>query len=142
MIRGKLGVEDTKATLFVFEGLIATVTHPRWEAFCRRTARWDKALTYWRFDTQVCDYMHDLMSRWNAVVEVLTWREPPFAELLYNRLWELDVPVRDVRSAVYRHASPWLATDPRVSVVYDADPDHRFGYGFKAREFSPFVVET
>jgi hypothetical protein len=26
--------------------------------------------------------------------------------------------------------------DPEVTTVYDADPHHRFGYGYKAREFN------
>ena len=42
--------------------------------------------------------------------------------------------MRDVYAGEYKDISPNLATDPGVSTVYDPDPHHRFGYGYKARK--------
>ena len=82
----------------------------------------------------VCDRMHWLLSR-DVPVDVVTWRPHGFSEALRDLLWEHNVPVRDVKSGSYANLSPWVATDPYTSTVYDPDPDHRYGYGFKARDF-------
>jgi hypothetical protein len=80
--------------------------------------------------------MHDLMARFAARIEVITWRPPGFAQAVYDRLWALDIPVSEVHSPLsYQSISQRIATDPQVTAVYDADPRHRFGYGFKARDF-------
>ena len=68
------------------------------------------------------------------MVEVLTWHPAGFAEVVHDRLWTLGVQVRETRASSYGYESQKIATDPTVSVVYDADPAHRMGYGFKARE--------
>lgn len=135
MIRGKLGIEEQTATIFVFEELLAHLERSLPEKYAVRLGRWERALSYWVFDQRVCDYVHTLVSRYQVPVDILTWRPSPFAAVLHDRLWEMDVQVRETRSASYRAVSPWIATDPTVGVVYDADPNHRFGYGFKAREF-------
>jgi hypothetical protein len=128
MERGQLGIEDQSVTAFVFEGLIA---HPPSGRFRRKND-----VTQWTFDIQVCDYIHDLITRRGVAVEVITWRTSGFAEAVHDQLWLMDVPVRQTRSGSYALLSHRIATDPTVSLVYDADPHHRFGYGFKAREFS------
>lgn len=136
MERGELGIENRYATLFVFEELIAHLERPRVEALYRKAGRWKQALDCWNFNQSVCDYIYALMSRYDVPVDVVTWRPQEFADVLHNKLWERRVPVRTTMTADYRSLSPWVATDPDVSVVYDPDPNHRFGYGFKAREFS------
>lgn len=136
MERGQLGVNVKPATVFVFEGLIATLERHRVEKMNIRARRWGAALDNWQFDFQVCDYMHTALSRLEMVIDVVTWRPMEFAELLHDRLWNMDVPVRETFSSDYRSMSPRVATDTGVTVVYDADPAHRFGYGYKARDFN------
>jgi len=136
MERGQLGVDDRPATVFIFENLVAVCARERVERAQLRLHRWTQALDLWDFDLAVCDYIYRLIDRFNLPVDVITWRPPGFAAVLHDRLWEMDVSVRDTRSGEYRLLSQRIATDPTISTVYDADPTHRFGYGYKAREFS------
>lgn len=136
MERGKLGITDRPAIAFVFEGLIATLENCRREQIALKAHKWDIALDLWVFDLQVRSYIQTLIERYEVPVEVLTWRPIGFAEALHDRLWYYKVQVRSVRSTTYQIASQELATDSLVRMVYDADPAHRFGYGFKAREFN------
>jgi len=136
MERGQLGVDDRPATVFVFDGLIAVCEQPRLERWHLRLRHWDQALQAWTFDYRVCDYIYNLIGRYNLPIDVVTWRPSGFAAALHDRLWEMDVPVRETKSAVYRSLSQRIATDPMVSIVYDADESHRYAYGYKRREFS------
>jgi hypothetical protein len=133
MERGRLGVDERPSTVFVFEGLIGKLTRPITERTSLRLHQWGVALDQWQIDYRVCDYMKALASRHQVPIEVLTWHPEGFATVLHDRLWALDVPVRETKASVYEYASQWIATDPNVNTVYDVD--HRFGYGFKAREF-------
>lgn len=138
MERGQLGVSYQTITVFVFDGLIAECSHPRADQLACMAARWERALSMWEWDVLVLDHMHDMMSRFQSQVEVITWKPPAFAQLVHNRLWEMDVPVSETTSALsYQSASQRIATDPLISAVYDGNPHHRHGYGFKAREFVP-----
>ena len=134
MERGKLDFTYAVATVFVFDGLIAELNSPRLYAADKLLGRWRQSLNYWDFNQHALDRMYELMSRFNVPVEVITWQPPQFAEVLNDRLWELKVPVRGTRSTSYPVASSSLAIDDDVNTVYDADPTHRFGYGFKGRE--------
>jgi hypothetical protein len=101
-----------------------------------KLAYWQRALGCWEWDAQVLDHMHDMLSRFGARIEVITYRPTGFAQAVHDRLWELDVPVSDTSSVLsYQQASQRMATDPRIHTVYDGDRAHRYGYGFKAREF-------
>lgn len=130
---GELGVNETPAIVLVFEGVLAHCTHPILERAALRVRGWTAAVDQWEFDYKVCDMANQLMSR-GAMVEVLTWHPAGFAEVVHDRLWTLGVQVRETRASSYGYESQKIATDPTVSVVYDADPAHRMGYGFKARE--------
>ena len=134
MERGDLGVVGQRSTIFVFEDLIAHLERKRYERTCRRAGAWRAALNAWAFDYQVCTHLRALIG-YEVPVVVVTWREPSFAELLHDHLWGLEVHVSETRSAVYSVLSPLVAVDSSISTVYDADPDHRFGYGYKGREF-------
>ena len=135
MLRGQLGRAERDKVLFVFEGLVGTLPErSRQEARCIRRKRWEWALDYWSFDYQVLDYINRTMQYHD--VEVVTWKPAGFAAVLHDRLWAAEVFVDATKSASYRSLSQRTATDTRVSLVYDPDPTHRWGYGFKAREFS------
>lgn len=136
MERGELGISARPGLVFVFEGLIAHLEHQRIEKAALRTHKWDIALDQWVFALDVRSYMQRMLSHYDTPIDVLTWRPIGFAEALYERLWYYDLPVRSTHSTTYAMASPQMATDPAITVVYDADPDHRFGYGFKARQFN------
>lgn len=136
MERGELGVSNSPATVFVFEGLLADLLHPRMEQTALRMRRWSYALDQWAFDLDVLTYVENLISRHNVPVDVLTWRPIEFAELLYDRLWYYDTHVRSVKASTYPRASQQIATNDNFTLVYDPDPSHRWGYGFKAREFN------
>lgn len=136
MERGQLGIENRPCTVYVFEELIAHLEHPRTEKAALRLHKWETALDAWTFSVRVCDHMTALMGRHGTPIDVLTWRPIGFANALHDRLWYLDVPVRETKSATYPSASQHFATDPEVTLVYDADPAHRWGYGYKGREFS------
>jgi hypothetical protein len=136
MERGKLGIEDRQKIFFVFDDLVAKLARPRAEALSLRLHQWESAVEAWQFDLQVCDFMNACIYRYNTIVEVVTWRPKGFAEALKDRLWELDVPVERVRSGDYPTLSQHFAMDTEVLMIFDPDPNHRFGYGFKAREFS------
>lgn len=136
MERGELGAPNRPSTVFVFEDLIAHLERPRVESIHLRLHQWNQALRCWTFDQKVCDYMYALMSRFDVPVDVFTWHSSEFAVAIHDALWERNVPVRYTTSGEYRALSPWVATDENIALVYDADPAHRFGYGFKAREFS------
>lgn len=135
MERGDISVAATVRTAFVFEELIAHLQYPRRERAALRTHKYKVALEQWSFDFQVCDYMGDLTARFGVPVLVITWHSDGFAEALHDRLWRFEVPVAETRSWDYLTASPHIATDLSVDVVYDANPDHRFGYGWKCRQF-------
>jgi hypothetical protein len=137
MERGELGVAYKPVTVFVFEGLIAQLKSPKTERLNLRAHRWDAALYNWAFDQQVLDYINAALQRFEAIVDVFTWHPPEFAQRLHDYLWQVDVPVRETKSTRYDVMSIRVATDPEVSIVYDPDPAHRWGYGFKAREFDP-----
>lgn len=138
MERGDLGIDNGPTTMFVFDELIATCVRPKIEKVMLSGNRWSAALGCWDFNILVMDTIHDMLSRFQARIEVITWRPPGFAEVLYDRMWELDVPVSDVHSPIsYMSISQRIATDPSVNAVFDADPRHRLGYGFKCREFTP-----
>jgi hypothetical protein len=136
MEKGELGIAERPAIAFVFEGLIAELSHQRREQVALKAHKWDIALDQWVFDFKVRLYIQTLIDRFEVPIEVLTWRPIGFAEALYERLWYYDVNVRSVKSTTYQIASQDIATDPYFRMVYDADPAHRFGYGFKCREFN------
>lgn len=121
--------------MFVFEDLIAHLDHPRMERLALKGRRFEAAIAQWSFDVRALDHVSRLINHYQQPVEVITWHPHEFGVLIHERLWDMDVQVRDVRSGDYIALSPWIATDPTISCVYDADPAHRFGYGFKAREF-------
>lgn len=133
MERGQFAVETLPCWLFVFDGLIAHCDRPKAERLAVRARRWTTAFSMWAVNYKVCDYMNLVMSR-GMQVEVLTWHEPEFAELVHDRLWSMGVRVRETRSSDYAWESPHIAVDSLVQVVFDPDPSHRFGYGWKARE--------
>jgi hypothetical protein len=126
---------EISATVFVFEGLIAELGHPRAYWLARKLGRWERSLDAWDFDYQVLDYLDALINRYHIPVQVITWQPTSFAHVLHDRLYDLGAYVRSTTSTRYSSASPRIAVDPTVAVVYDVDPDHRFGYGFKARDF-------
>jgi hypothetical protein len=136
MQRGELSVSGRPAIYFVFDGLIADLANKRLERGLIRLHKWEMALDLWTFNVKVCDWMHTLIGR-DHPVDVLTWHTEGFAQVLSDRLYSMDVPVQTVHATEYRFASHRLATDHDVVCVYDPDPSHRFGYGFKCREFSP-----
>lgn len=134
MERGNLAIDGRQSAVFVFENLIATCAHGKTEKGLIRLRRFDAALDLWHFDYRVLDYMHGLMSRYGVPVEVLTWHPHGFARVLADRLWDHDLPVRDVYAGDYENVSQQIAIDGSVSIVYDADKHHRWGYGWKCRE--------
>jgi hypothetical protein len=127
MERGQLGFEEQLSTVFVFEGLIAQPPSRKFRY---------KRLETWSLNVQVLDYMADLINRHGVPVDVVTWQPPSFAEAVHDSLWDMGVFVRETKSGTYGYLSQHIATDTMVSLVYDPDPHHRFGYGYKAREFS------
>lgn len=131
---GNLGIERRSVTIFVFEELIAHLERPSFEKWALKGHKWAVALDCWEFDTDVCNWMYELMHRHNAVLDVMTWHPQGFADLVHERLWDIDIPVLSAKSAVFESVSPRLAIDDEVICVFDADPDHRFSYGFKSRE--------
>lgn len=133
---GQLGSYRQPVTVFVFEGLVGVLDKPRAEKTALKMHRWPTALDCWHLDSHVLDYMMLLQSRFGVPVQVITSRPYEFALKLYDRLWQSDCPVDEVRSGDYEHFSPHFAIDPDVNSVYDPDPAHRFGYGFKARDFT------
>jgi hypothetical protein len=133
--RGQIAFEPMPTTVFVFDGLIAHLEHPRVEKTALKLRQFAAALDAWVLDYRVCDYISRLITQFNTPVDVLTWRPSKFAHLLQDRLWEQDVYVDEVKSTVYEHISQQIAIDTKITMVYDPDPMHRFGYGFKAREF-------
>lgn len=135
MEHGQLFIEEEVLTMFVFEDLIAHLDHPRMERLALKGRRFEAAIAQWSFDVRALDHVSRLINHYQQPVEVITWHPHEFGVLIHERLWDMDVQVRDVRSGDYSSLSPWIATDPTISCVYDADPTHRFGYGFKAREF-------
>jgi hypothetical protein len=136
MERGELGISAKPGIVFVFEGLIATLQRGVVEKAALRAHKWNVALDQWTFDLEVRSYIQRMTDHYSIPVDVITWHPIGFAEALYDRLWYYDMHVHEVRSAEYSMASPQMALDPMVTAVYDADPNHRFGYGFKAREFN------
>ena len=134
MERGKLGVENRQVTVFVFEDLIGHLARPRMEKINLRLGRWAAALDAWDLDLTVCDYVTRLIGM-NVPVDVITWRPPGFATALHDLLWYHDVPVRDVHAGTYRTLSQHFSINTEVTAVFDPDPAHRLGYGFKCREF-------
>lgn len=134
MERGKLGIDSRTTTVFVFDGLIAHLQRPRIERLALAAHQWDRAVNTWVFDVKVCDRMRELIDRYQQAVEVLTWRPKPFADVVSDRLLTLRIFVRSVETDTYTAASPRIATDRSVNAVYDIDPFHRHGYGWKCRE--------
>lgn len=134
MERGNLGIRANQYVIFVFDGLVATLKNRRLEQGMLALGYTQRALDLWVFDVAVCEYMAQLIQR-GTPVHVYTWHSMYFADLLKDKLWDMDVPVEEVRASEYRFASHRLAVDPNVLYVYDPDPAHRFGYGFRARSF-------
>ena len=135
MERGQLGIESRASTVFVFEDLIAHLDHPTAERFALRFRRWDMAVDAWTFDIGVCNHIEMLTDRYDIPVEVITSHAAGFAEVLADRMADRGLHVQEVKSGPYEYFSPRYAVDPMITTVYDPDPRHRRGYGFKCREF-------
>ena len=135
MERGRLDVDERQAYVFVFEGLLSHLEHPLLERLALRSGQSAAALRAWSPDFRVWDYISNLARR-SVPVEVITWHSVEFADLVADQLAYNNIPVRSVRSEVYERVSATYAVDPYVVAVFDPDPHHRWGYGFKAREFS------
>lgn len=137
MERGEIGLEDGPATVFIFEGLVARCSRPRTESALLSLRRWEAAFDCWVFDIGVCDHIAALVDRFSVPVDIVTWHGPAFANLVHDRLWSMGARVRETRSEhSYTYTSQHAATDGSINQVYDADPLHRYGYGFKARQFT------
>jgi hypothetical protein len=134
MERGELGITVEKKILFVFEDMLASVENKRAEKVFLRLHQWEAAVNCWHFRYTAMEHMRSILRRRDVTPGVITWHSHPFAQALKDRLWAMGLTV-DVTASEYRFASPLFATDPDVLYVYDPDPEHRFGYGFKAREF-------
>jgi hypothetical protein len=134
--RGQIGIESRPSTVFVFEGLIAHQTHKNAERFALRLHQWEVALDTWIFDFNVCNYIELIIDRYRTPVEVITWRPRGFADALANRFSEIGLSIQEVKSGTYAYFSPRYAVDSAVTTVYDPDPMHSHGYGFKCREFN------
>lgn len=135
MERGELAPGGAPATIFVFDELIAHCTHPKIESLAIKSHRWQVAFDCWELDHDICNYIGRLVHVYFRPVEIITWRPPGFADVVNTELYRLDVPVRHTTSREFEYLSPQLATDTDVDTVYDPDPEHRWSYGFKAREF-------
>lgn len=135
MERGQLASDNRSTVVFIFEDLVAHCIRRNAERLAIRLMQWEIALNCWSFDYRVLDYIAQYTTRYDMPVEVVTWRPSGFAAVLHNRLWELECPVRETRSSTYDRVSPLFATNREIMAVYDANPDHRFGYGYKCRDF-------
>lgn len=131
---GDLAIDNRPAHVFVFDGLIANCFRPKAAKWDLRRRNYEAALDYWAFDHRVCNYMDAIMRRYNTPVEVITWQPHGFAKVLADRLWEMELPVREVTAGEYKNLSPNFAIDKNIGTVYDPDMSHRFGYGYKVRE--------
>jgi hypothetical protein len=141
MEHGKLDFESGGlVTVFIFDGLVATLQHPKLDRRAVKAQRWSAALYAWRFEPTVCAHLRRLVTQYGVTVEIVTWHPAGFAALVHERLWALDVPVAETHSEEFAEYSPRVATDCQISEVYDPDPDHRWAYGFKTREFFPGVL--
>lgn len=139
MEHGQLGLQSTSTTVVVFEELIAHLSRRRSEKIAVRIQQWDLALGCWTFDYRVLDFLARFMFVHEMPIRVVTWRPPGFAEALHDYLWKMECPVNETVATDYRRISPLYATDAQIIAVYDADPDHRFGYGFKCRDYTGVV---
>jgi hypothetical protein len=135
MERGKVAPFGRQVVYFVFDGLIATCQHQRQERTFLRLHQWSLAMDLWELEPKVCDWIFTVVG-YGYPVDVITWHPQGFADLISEKLWANDVPINEVHATEYRLISHRFATDNEVRCVYDPDPAHRFGYGFKAREFS------
>jgi len=135
MERGKLGIENRPVTIFVFDGLVGLLQRPRTEKLALKLHQWETALGEWSLDIVVADYICALLGR-NVPVDIITWRPRGFAHALLDFLWDNNIPVRQVRTGTYAALSQHIAIDPEVTAVFDPDPFHRSGYGWKCREFN------
>ena len=136
MERGEIFSQGKPTRVFVFDSVIGELVHPLVEKAALRVRRYEAAFDAWNIRPKVCDYMRRLSEQYDTPIEVITWRPHGFADVINDRLWGLDVYVSRVRALEYQDASPLFATDTTVSCVYDDDPAHRVGYGWKCREFS------
>lgn len=134
MERGELAIDGRASTVFVFDGLIANCFRPQAAKWAVRRRHWEAALDFWEFDRRVCQYMYALMSRYLIPVEVITYQPHGFARVLKDRLFDMDLPVRDVTAGEFKNFSQVFAIDKSISTVYDPDPKHRLSYGYKVRE--------
>lgn len=135
MERGQLGIENRSVTVFVFEDLIGELQRPRAEKLALRLHQWETALAAWALNLIVCDYICSLNNK-GVPVDVITWRPKGFADALFDELWAHNIPVREMRRGTYQGLSQHIAIDSEVTAVFDADPAHRNGYGWKCREFN------
>lgn len=136
MERGELAADERRAAIFVFDGLLANCEHPRYERRALKQRDWEKALDAWVWNYRAVDFAYNLMSRYDTPVEVITWHAHGFARTLSDRLYDMGLPVRDVTGGDYERLSQTIAIDNNINTVFDPDPAHRWGYGWKVREFN------
>lgn len=137
MLHGELAPGGQPTTVFIFDGLIAKLTSPRMNKFALKMRRYEMAIDdAWEFEIEALDYINHLAGKYGIPIEVVTWQPHGFARALQERFESMDVSVQRTKSEIYRHISPTIATDNEINMVYDPDPDHRFGYGYKARDFN------
>ena len=133
MERGDLAADPRPSTAFIFEDLIGTCSRPRAERTAIKMHQWAFALDYWVLQIPVVEYMQRLHDEFQQPLIVVTWHPRGFALLLHDLLWAWKVYVDETISGTYDMISPSFAVDPAIRLVYD--PEHRFGYGFKCREW-------
>jgi hypothetical protein len=136
MERGKLAVENSAITAVIFEDFVAKCPKSWQERLALSARAWAIAYDCWVVDPTICKYLSRLIDVHRRPVEVYTWHGPQFARLINDDLYQRSVFVRGVTPAhSYEDLSASLAIDTDVNVVYDPDPMHRLGYGFKCRDF-------
>jgi len=134
--------------LFVFEGLIATLPDKEARAkaaVLERLGRHKHAARCWRFDPHTTKRLWDLAWRHHYRFDIVTFKDPDFAEEIGKRMDHLALPV----SSVFATTVPLLAQElsfmPSVAAVFDADPERRFSWGNRGRHvsdpstFNPFA---
>ena len=120
--------------LYVFEGLLAVCSAERAEARAIRWGRWQRAMDLWVFNMHVLQFLRQFNTRFEKNFDVVTWHPGAFAELLCDRLDDLGVHPQKVFADNYRLLQLDVAMSPDYDVVFDPDPAHAHGYGFKCRQ--------
>lgn len=91
----------------------------------------EHAVSLMRLDKLMTAKLLDITRRLEINVDLVTWMEPEYADLISDMMNSYSIPVRSCFPSSPQELARDLAYNPDIVAVYDPDPANMFVYGSK-----------